>query len=234
MPAVDAFQITAGQGKTVEIKITEVAGVSAENLGLKTWGAAFILANKIYDLKQYVQGTPNVLEIGAGTGLSGLAAAVLWKSDVIITDLPSIIPGMEANIVLNADLLADSNGRVRCGSLDWASPDALVGGGSSQFDYTPAANPFEVILAADTLYSEDHPGLMADTIFRWLARTRDACFIVCYAQRIAYLDHIRELWRLLEAGGLTSVQEGSQHGDATWDEEAPFEWAVFKWKDFQS
>lgn len=238
MPQIDAFQIKAAD-ETIEIAITEVA-VFGENLGLKTWGAAFILANQINNLSRYVRaygngdGSLSVLEIGAGTGLAGLAAAAIWKSDVVITDLPSIIPGMEANIVLNAELFAKTGGRARCGSLDWAHPERLAGGGSSQFEYNPQDNKFQVLLAADTLYSEDHPGLMAQTIFRWLARNKDACFIVCYAQRIAYLDHIRELWNLLEEGGLQSVHEGTEHGDASWDEEAPFEWAVFKWRDLIS
>lgn len=240
MSKIDSFRIRSGKDNVVDIRITEVPGVSAENLGLKTWGAAFILANQIKALEQYTRvysastSSLKVLEIGAGTGLSGLAAAVIWRADVVITDLPSIIPGMQANIVLNANLIANSGGRARCGSLDWAQPDKLVGSGHPDFDYNAEEHQFEVLLAADTLYSEDHPSLMAQTIFRWLARSKDACFIVCYAQRIAYLDHIRELWTLLEEGGLCSIHEGREHGDASWDEEAPFEWAVFKWKDFIS
>lgn len=232
------FDIEEEGGSTFGIAITELPGVRAENLGLKTWGAAWILANRIDRLRKHVKNKSNtdkdlvrVLEIGAGTGLSGLAAAALWRCHVMLTDLPSIVDALSANIQLNHDLLEQRQAQAQCGTLDWFDAQQIyVRDGDHPL--SSKEQKFQVIVAADTLYSEDHPQLMTNTIFEWLARTERACFIVCYAQRIAYLDHIRELWTLLEQGGLQSVEEGLEFGDASWDEEAPFEWAVFKWKQF--
>lgn len=231
------FNVADADGETVAIAIAELPGVRAENLGLKTWGAAWILANRISSLHKYVtvdDGSDEklmVLEIGAGTGLSGLAAAVAWRCQVMLTDLPSIVDALEANVQLNKNLLEQRQSLVQSGTLDWFDPKHIYVPGVEQ-PLKSDVQKFQVILAADTLYSDDHPQLMADTIFEWLAQNAQACFIVCYAQRIAYLDHIRDIWRLLEQGGLHSIEEGLEHGDATWDEEAPFEWAVFKWKQF--
>lgn len=253
-PPFRTFSVAADDGgSTLDIKITELAGVKAENLGLTTWGAAYILANQLFHLRSDVSGNgarrgvggtgdtgdngahqaeaPTVLELGAGTGLAGLAAALLWRANVVLTDLPTIVPGMAANISLNAGALSEGKAKVQCGTLDWANPDHLHGSEPDAFEYAPEEHRFQVILAADTLYSEDHPAMVAGAVFRWLARGPEARFVVCYAQRVAYLDHIRELWTLLEEGGLVSVGEGREMGDASWDEEAPFEWAVFQWAD---
>eukprot|EP00955_Chlamydomonas_euryale_P115980 366390-Chlamydomonas_euryale.AAC.29 len=44
----------------------------------------------------------SVLEIGAGTGAVGLVAAGLGAAPVVLTDLPHLLPFMEANIRVSA------------------------------------------------------------------------------------------------------------------------------------
>ena len=71
-------------------------------------------------------------------------------------------------------------------------------------------NKAQIILAADTVYSEEHPELLTHAVQAWLSRTDDSRLVICYPLRFGYLDHIRDLWERLEAGGLTSIEEGKQ------------------------
>merc|ERR1712150_26635 len=45
-----------------------------------------------------------VLELGAGTGLVGLAAAALYQAQTVITDLQDLVPLIERNIKLNGSV----------------------------------------------------------------------------------------------------------------------------------
>ncbi|KAK7045799.1 Protein-lysine N-methyltransferase rrg1 [Paramarasmius palmivorus] len=184
--------------------------IHAENLYLQTWGSSFILANLLHQLS--VQ-TTRVLELGAGTGLVGIR--------------------LVANIELNKEL---HGGRVKCGTLDWNSPNIL------QLDskHTSSDNLLNsddestkptLVLAADTMYTEDHPSLLSRTIFTWLKKSKDSRAVVCYPMRVAYLDAMREFWEILESGGMEVVSEGREEieGDE-WDDERLHEWSVWKWK----
>ncbi|EXJ53568.1 uncharacterized protein A1O5_13240 [Cladophialophora psammophila CBS 110553] len=167
-----------------------------------------------------------VLELGAGTGLVGLTAAALWKSPVVLTDLPSIVPGLAGNIKLNA---ATVKGLVECGSLDWSNPETLALQDGTL--YYADKDKSRVILAADTIYSEEHPELLSQAILRWLAPGPSSRVILTYPMRVAYLDQIRELWRLLEKGGLEPLHEGREQADLDlWDDEGLCEWSVWRWQ----
>lgn len=222
-----SFAIPRGNDEHVEIQIAAPA-LRAQNLSLQTWTSAFVLASQLHKLRVDVSSSKAIpiLELGAGTGLVGLTAAALWNVPVVLTDLPPIVPALAGNIRLNAATVKDL---VQCGSLDWSSPDLLVleNGRLHKADEDKAA----VILAADTVYSEEHPELLSRTILRWLAYLPSSRAIVTYSLRVAYLDQIRELWALLEAGGLEAIDEGrEQESVHEWDDEGLCEWSVWRWK----
>lgn len=236
-------------GDKIGITIAEPTGAKADNLPLSTWGASFILAEQLHkiDTSAAIQNMrdnvdsnssshaekPTVLEIGAGTALVGITAAILWKTDVVLTDLPKIVPGIAENISANQAILTKAGAQVQCGTLDWASPNILTlqgPSGNENTPLTPDEHKFPIVVAADVLYDEDHPPLLQEVVKTWLAPGQDSRFVQSYPLRIAYLDIIRELWQRYEDAGLECVQEGQVTGDDSWDEEAPYEFCVWKWK----
>lgn len=222
------------QGSTITVHISEPDGLSAENLSLSTWGASFVLANNLHKVSlPHVPSShpPNVLELGAGTALVGLSAAAIWRANVTLTDLPAIVPGLVTNASLNRTLLREKNASAAAGSLDWTEPDKIRFSDSKEVQ-AGLASKYQVILAADTIYDEDHPRLLTNTITTWLAPGPDSRVILCYPLRMAYIDHVRDFWERMEAAGLECCEEGKAAGTEEWNEvsHTPYEWCIWRWK----
>jgi hypothetical protein len=252
-----------GQTLKVHVSDTEQIGISileptdsiSDNLALATWGASFILANQLYkiDVSEALEastklqrGNPDsqdsnqvpyspILELGAGTALVGLTAALLWKRNAVLTDLPAIVTGTAATVGANAAALLTANVTVNCGSLDWFKPSQLTfhqpAANSPIPDLNTSQHKFPIILAADVVYDEEHPDLLLQTVTTWLAKGRGSRFVLAYVLRVAYLDVIRDLWEKFEGAGLECVEEGQTTGDESWDEMAPYEWCSWRWKE---
>jgi len=244
---IRTFDIPTGNSSNpiLKISITEPA-LQAKSLPLTTWASAEILAGQMQTISGSVIVFPPdleqsavipILELGAGTGMVGVSAAVRFRQPAVLTDLVPIVPGIAANVALNEHLLLQHSGndgektRVVCGTLDWENP--------ADFHLPEAEGPLplrtatkaHLILTADTCYSEEHPLLISSTVAHWLSRHPDARAVICYALRVAYLDEIRELWSRLEDLGLESVLDGQQRADAKiFDDECLCEWSVWRWK----
>nr|POE47018.1 protein-lysine n-methyltransferase rrg1 [Quercus suber] len=226
-----SFDVKSSPAATIAIQISDPGDLQAENLPLETWGSAEILANQLHAFapalpKADDELTLPVLELGAGTGIAGLTAAAVWHTTSVLTDLPPILPGIQANVQLNQKLLTLQGGQALSGTLDWANPAVLQLDQEQRSTWSKA----QIILAADTVYSEDHPQLLCNAITTWLAPGSESRFIGCYPLRVGYLDHIRDLWERLEASGLECVHEGREMAPAEWEEDTPYEWCSWAWK----
>ncbi|EEF40865.1 protein N-lysine methyltransferase METTL21D [Ricinus communis] len=91
--------------------------------------------------------TPNILELGSGTGLVGIAAAVTLAANVTVTDLPHVISNLQFNVDANADTMALFGGTVNVAALRW--------GEEGDGDFECIGQDFDVILASDVVY-HDH------------------------------------------------------------------------------
>ncbi|KAK4553061.1 hypothetical protein LTR86_009788 [Recurvomyces mirabilis] len=232
-----SFDVTVNAaGERITLRIADAGNIKADNLTLSTWGSAEILANVLHRLDPpdlsgcgTLSSTHHVLELGAGTGLVGMSAGAIWKTNACLTDLDPILPNIQANVNLNKALLAKYGGSACCGLLDWARPRESV------VPFVPYDNKVfpsvraRVVLAADTVYSEEHPELLTGVLVARLERSEKARFVMCYPLRIGYLDHIRDLWERLEGAGLVCAKEGREELGKEWDDDVPYEWSVWKW-----
>lgn len=110
------------------MRIQEVTN-SGQGTGLNAWDGSIALTKYLeINAKEYIQGKV-VLEVGAGTGLVGIAAAMMGARQVIVTDLEYSIANLKENIALNSQHLravddSDKSVPVEAMILDWFKPDA--------------------------------------------------------------------------------------------------------------
>lgn len=139
------FEAEGAASEAFELIIREPA-LTGDSLGFKTWGSSYVLSQHLPRLadtslfrmfdETLGQPRPDVLELGSGTGLLGLAAAALWKVPVAMSDLPNIVPNLKDNANKNTDLIEARGGSLRVGALTW-------GGNENEIDQELFGEPFQ-------------------------------------------------------------------------------------------
>ncbi|KEZ45999.1 hypothetical protein SAPIO_CDS1402 [Scedosporium apiospermum] len=222
-----------------ELIIKEPA-LTGDSIGFKTWGSSYLLALHLDTLastflfrlfdESLGEPRPRVLELGSGTGLLGLAAAATWRTHVMMSDLPGIVPNLAANAEANAKMLEGLGGSVEVGALTWG------GEGEDEIDLTLFGTPnqFKIILVADPLYDDNHPELLHSAILTQLALGTEARAIVMVPKRdqttIGLLDSFKALMTQGEPP-LECLEQGELEGEDDWDanddEEVKCWWGIF-------
>lgn len=229
-----------GNTPLAAIKLHEPA-LTGDNLGLKTWASSFLLAKRLATLKEEIlpalTADQHILELGSGTGLVGLAAAVVFNRAVILTDLPEIVPNLEHNISCNAALLSETDANAQSAVLDWSNPSSLslLSPGS---DVGALGQPFPLILAADPIYSPSHPALFVQAVDAQLSRQANARVVIELPLREAYVPERQDLVGRMEQIGLRRVMEGEEVGYDDWSaggdgeelDEVRCWWSVWAWE----
>lgn len=212
------FRIPSATG-SFELSIHEPA-LTGDGIGLKTWAASYMLAKRLhtFNLVQLdMPQRPQVLELGSGTGLVGLAMAGLG-ADVVLTDLPSIYANLARNAEDNAETTRQNGGVTRTGILDWTNPTLcrLPTDATSSDEGEIITTKFPLILAADSLYSPDHPRMLVESIDAWLSPNDSARVIIEFPYRQAYLPEIKDFRQRMEGIGLHVLEEGEEQGYDDW------------------
>lgn len=218
----------------VELTLHEPA-LTSDNLGLKTWASSYLLAKRIaiHANMPAIAQKATILELGAGTGLVGLAAAAAYQARVILTDLPAIVPNLERNSRANAAVLSAHGGQTEVAVLDWSDPGSFHIEGAHHGE----KHSFPLILAADPIYSADHPRLLVQAIEFHLSKDSTARVVVELPLRDAYGAE-REDFRTRMAGiGMSVVDEGEETGLDDWSSNNDDElmevrcwWSVWGWR----
>jgi predicted nicotinamide N-methyase len=131
----------------------------SHDLGQTVWDASIVLAHflarnarKGEFARHKVKGK-HALELGSGMGLGGLALAMLG-CNVVLTDLPSVLPRLQRNYEMNLSksaltasrsALVGNVGHIEVKALDWSQPEQREAFADTKWDY---------ILAADCIYHE--------------------------------------------------------------------------------
>ncbi|KAI1384041.1 putative methyltransferase-domain-containing protein [Hypoxylon trugodes] len=210
--------------------------ITGDCLGLKTWGSSYLLAcslDKIAkeSLSHLIQlgglnQSLDVLELGSGTGLLGMAAAAIWQTNVVLTDLPTIVPNLAHNVEKNRSAIETLGGSVDSGDLTWGSEDDSA-------ERFAQKNQFKIVLAADPLYDDDHPELLSSAITDHLMKEKDARVVVMVPQRDLTTKRLMTKFvSAMEASSLMILEEHILLGQDDWDddkENSDIEcwWAVF-------
>ncbi|KAM9910936.1 hypothetical protein OXX59_000638 [Metschnikowia pulcherrima] len=171
--------------------------LTADNLGLKTWGSSFILGSRLASQrhKHYLQGS--VLELGAGTGLVGMVACYLGHHTTL-TDLAEIVPNLRDNIELNAVETAV------VAELDWSNPEGFL----ARFGELK----FSTVILSDPLYSPQHPQWIVDMVNLFLSRDEDSRVLLQVPVRRNFEQERATLWRLMEENGYIVEEECEELG----------------------
>ncbi len=147
--------------------------LTGDNLGLKTWGTSYVIARKLEDFgiqcldhlftnsrsasasssSRSQHPERKVLELGAGTGLVGVAAGALWGADVYLTDLADIVDNLLFNIEKNAVTVKQFGGNISSGVLDWRESDKAQDAMScKRFDLSPSGRVSESLADLQRLF----------------------------------------------------------------------------------
>ncbi|VVB18333.1 unnamed protein product [Arabis nemorensis] len=86
----------------------------------------------------------NILELGSGTGIVGIAAAITLAANVTVTDLPHVLGNLSFNADANAEIVARFGGQVHVAPLRWGEAD----------DVDVLGQNFDLILASDVVYDD--------------------------------------------------------------------------------
>ena len=203
----------------VSISLHEPA-LTSDNLGLKTWAASYVLAQRFEQIlhSELLKSKPSkILELGAGTGLVGIAAALVFSTTVCLTDLPEIEFNLRRNITNNQSLVNSYGGKTISGVLDWTQPETLSISEnqlSSHDLITPHSYP--LIVAADSVYSTEHPPMLAQTVKYWLSREPESRVLLELPFRTGFEDEMQLMKSCMIEAGFVLLEEAEDFGHDDW------------------
>lgn len=162
-------------------------GRAGEGTGLVTWDSSISLARWLeLHREEHVEGK-RILELGSGTGVVGIAAALLGATRVLLTDLNYTLPNTRSNVDRNRRYFRLGSS-VDVAELDWFRPETY-----------PSSETFDLVLAADVVWVEQLvPGLV--NALRAAAATGAVC-LIGHQTRTTATDNL--LFKHLSQAGFT-------------------------------
>ncbi|ELR24758.1 uncharacterized protein ACA1_174180 [Acanthamoeba castellanii str. Neff] len=123
-------------------------------------------ASSVQDSTDGAAAVSTVVELGAGTGVAGLAiGALLGRSRIVLTDLPPYLPLLRHNAALNAPLLRSRGSSVEVASYRWgeappllSTTTAAAAAASSSSSGGGPVGSYDLIVGSDLVYDAAKPG----------------------------------------------------------------------------
>lgn len=181
------------------------------SLGAHIYDSAVVLAQHVAQLSAFA-GRSTVVELGAGCGLVGMAAATALAlgqgqgtaGQVILTDMQQALPLLKENVLLNS-----LDGAVRCEELRWDDRqqiDRLL------LSLLSAPEASVLFLAADVLYDQQEAKCFIAMMLRLLrACAGSACVVAQKNRQTLPAAALGEHWQGIEAGLRWSCLHDSMH-----------------------
>lgn len=229
-----------GEKADIEIILKEPS-LTADNLGHKTWLASYLLARRLSEIWGQHAGhrgrlakddgkVTKLLELGSGTGLLGIAAAAVCPdTEVLLTDLPDIVGNLKDNVVANSGLF-EKEPVPAVEVLDWSFvPDQAKGDSDRRGEY-------DMVIAADPLYSPEHPTWLVNAITANLKFCESARVIVELPLRHSYIPEVEGFRQRMLDMRLQLIDQGNEKGFEDWQSakgervEVECWWGVWKWE----
>ncbi|XP_034482849.1 methyltransferase-like protein 22 [Drosophila innubila] len=129
------------------IELEHSGATEIKLVGLQVWRGALLLADYLFSRRKEL-GSKTIMELGAGVGLSSIAAAIHNSGHVYCTDvnLGDILTLIRSNVQRNAQLL---QGQVSVIEYDFMAPKSQLSA-----ELLEAIDLSDVIMAADVIYDD--------------------------------------------------------------------------------
>lgn len=161
-----AFSFPTESGTTVEVTLNDapLSGTDHTDVGLQSWGASIMLSSMVcadpqrFGLSQETLGSrPNIIELGAGTGLVSLTLAKMLPqidingANISATDYHHAVLE-NCNVNIETNFLSDRYKRspVTAEVLDWSQPPAHL------------KSTADLLIASDVIYAPEHATWLRD------------------------------------------------------------------------
>jgi len=176
-------------GRIVRVLRRQLGDADPESTGQQIWPAAEALANYFEKDTRDAPADRNILELGAGMGLVGLAALALGAKKVVLTDVEDVLIGLRKSIRLNK-WINEVDGNVDVAELDWR--DAAAGGPLPK-------GPFDLICWADCVFWPELFRPLVATLERLATRETVIAFSVATrGVSFQFLELLNQSFRVLE------------------------------------
>ena len=184
---------------------------SAGGHGKDVWNGAPVLARFLEGEQLHGR---RVLELGAGTGLTGIAAAALG-AHVLLTDIGKpLLELLRANCAANAESVRLAGGSMQVQALEWGDLDSIELAQAHLSGRSGADAPYDLIIGADVVYTAEATGKLLSTLASERLCSRDTKVVLAFpparAAALSFMSSFRdkfEVERILDEFGNEVVEE---------------------------
>ncbi|KAJ2161205.1 Protein-lysine N-methyltransferase efm6 [Coemansia sp. RSA 552] len=172
------YTLEVAQSEAPVRVLQDSAGTARCGVGSTVWDAGLVLAK--YLERRTAEGLDlagkTVLELGAGTGIVGIALARMQpQCRVVVTDKPELLPLLRRNI----ELSRVANARAEC--LDWTREEPL------------GAAP-DMVLVSDGIWDRGLHGPLASTLARVASGAQTTTLLAYETREFAAEAEFMALW----------------------------------------